>query len=374
MTVVPPRAGSDAEQNLQRNVCRRPRRAALLALTLFFSISFEAIPDARQQQQRRPGAVDQTASVVFAVQRYGPGEEVIDPVVLVGPKGELTAPPVNGDAADEASRANQFIGKFFSAGRKYRLLSGGAEAGSLVVVKYQEPGCTGLTASAKVESPVKLGGQVHALATDSAKLGGRTNARRAPTDAERAAALDLARRAFRANREAATRVAKLKTNNLTAIDLDGDGRAEMVGSYYIEGEFGVESAVYLIAEPKGAAFAPAMTWYARGSEADSQYRRLVDAVDLDGDGTMEVLTQGIYYESHDYMIYKKQGRAWRVVYRGGGGRVLKAVKSDERGAVRRKVKRLPLMPVTHHFDPPDFSTCGNPRRSKSVLQSKVRVL
>ena len=111
----------------------------------------------------------------------------------------------------------------------------------------------------------------------------------------------------------------METNNLTAADLGGDGRAELIGSFIITGEFGVEDALLLIAEPGIDDLAVTLDWYHHGQEADSHYRRLVDVLDLDGDGTSEVIVQGIYYESHDYFIYKKQRGAWHAVYQGGGG-------------------------------------------------------
>ena len=48
-------------------------------------------------------------------------------------------------------------------------------------------------------------------------------------------------------------------------------------------------------------------------------RRFVDQVDIDGDGVAEVIAGGSYYESNDYIIYKRQAGSWRPVYQGGGG-------------------------------------------------------
>jgi hypothetical protein len=42
-------------------------------------------------------------------------------------------------------------------------------------------------------------------------------------------------------------------------------------------------------------------------------------VDFDGDGVGEVIAMGSYYESNDYVIYKRQQGRWRPVYKGGGG-------------------------------------------------------
>ena len=289
--------------------------ARLAAVTAVIFISAASAQTRRDAAARKSAAAEET--VVFAVQKYE-AEAQIDPVAVIT-RGRYTAPPLGGDTALETARFKGFIRDFYRPGRKFRVLFGGGEAGSAEVRKYLEPGCVGMEASVTLQTSARLGGQVAALATNSGALGRGKSTRRAPTEAERAAVLELARRAFRRNKVSAARVEKMETNNLTAADLNGDGRAELIGSFIITGEFGVEDALLLIAEPGIDDFAVTLDWFHHGQEADSHYRRLVDVLDLDGDGTAEVIAQGIYYESHDYFIYKKQRGAWHVVYQGGGG-------------------------------------------------------
>ena len=261
------------------------------------------------------------ASVVFAVKKYDESNVVIDPVVMVT-RGRLAQPPggVANDGTPQAQSAEaEFVRGFYRPGRQFRVLFGGKEAGTVKVLKFEEQGCTGMVASATLQTDARLGGKVEALATDSATLGRGTNTRRAPTPEERAAAIALARKIFGEKRVPQRAIEKLEVDNLTAVDTDADGRHELVGSFVIMGQWGVEHAVFLVAEPKGAGLAPTLSWYHRGQEADAAARRLVDVLDLDGDGAAEIIAQGLYYESHDYMIYKKQRGAWREVYTGGGG-------------------------------------------------------
>lgn len=274
-----------------------------------------AAPPARAQRAAAAAAAEPT--VVFAVSRYE-ARTSIDPVVLVR-GGRYTAPPLGGDTKAEAAAYDGFIKSFYRPGRKYRVLFGGGEAGTVEVLKYEEPGCVGLEATATAQTEVRLGVQVNALATNSAKLGKAAGVRRAPTEAERAAALELARRGLRRHKVSEARVGRMEVNNLTALDLNADGRAELVGSFLVKGEFGVEDALFLVAEPGVDDYAVTLDWFHHGREADAQYRRLVDALDLDGDGTTEIVAQGAYYEGHDYIIYKRARGAWREVYRGGGG-------------------------------------------------------
>ena len=44
----------------------------------------------------------------------------------------------------------------------------------------------------------------------------------------------------------------------------------------------------------------------------------IDVIDLDRDGTAEVIAEGFEIENNFYVIYKRQATAWRPVYKGGG--------------------------------------------------------
>jgi len=233
----------------------------------------------------------------------------------------LTPPPegLDGDEKTTSSPSSKFIAEFYRPGRQYRLLFGGAEAGAVEVVREIEPACVSITANVNVQGSINLGGEVRALATDSRTLGKLSHDCRAPTEAERDAALALARAAYGQQRVPGALVQKMKTINLTAIDLDRDGKTELIGSFEIEGRNFAHHALLMIAELKGDSYQSAMTWYHLGTEASAQSRRLVDVLDLNNDGTAEVIAMGGYYESHDYLIYQKLRGKWRSVYQGGGG-------------------------------------------------------
>ena len=188
--------------------------------------------------------------------------------------------------------------------------------------KALEQGCVGIVAEATAETPARLGGRVKVLATDSQTLGRGAPSRRAPTEAERERAVELARAAYAKNRVAAALAAKMEVVNLTATDLDRDGRFELVGSFLVQKEGGAapeSNALFLIMEPAEGGFKTAWEWFHQGSEDSYEDRHFVDQVDLDGDGVGEVVAMGSYYESNDYVIYKRQQGRWRPVYKGGGG-------------------------------------------------------
>jgi hypothetical protein len=274
-----------------------------------------AAPFTVWSQQRR--ATPPGGNVLFVVKKYE-SNVTMEPIVIYN-RGAFIKPPIDG--SDSTIKA--FVKEYFRAGRQYRLLSGGGEAGTVTVRKYSEPGCVGLVAEAGVETQVRLGGRVQALATDSANVGRAVQgSQRAPTDAERARALELARAAYSKNGVAPALVAKMEVVNLTATDLDRDGKFELIGSFLVEKKEETSPdafTLFIIFEPEGESLKAALTWFHHGYEGEFADRHFVDQVDLDNDGVGEVIAEGTYYESNDYIVYKKQQGRWRGVYQGGGG-------------------------------------------------------
>ncbi|HVF44959.1 MAG TPA: hypothetical protein VM936_18180 [Pyrinomonadaceae bacterium] len=298
----------------------------LLTLALVVSTLAAVSLSRASAQTKRPAkaAAPAAKTVIFAVSKYETNV-TMEPVVVYS-RGVYAKPPTDGDEAT----VKTFVGDYFKPGRQYRVLSGGGEAGTLTVKQYQEPGCVGLNAEVTVNTPARLGGNVQALATNSQTLGKRAASRRAPTDIERVFALMQAQAAYANNRVGAALVKKMEVVNLTATDLDGDGNFELVGSFRIDGKTkpdGVDSYnLFMITTPvadytqqSAQAGKPALVWFHHGGEADYAERKFVDQIDIDGDGVAEVIAGGGYYESNDYIIYKRQAGSWRPVYQGGGG-------------------------------------------------------
>ncbi|HEX8147826.1 MAG TPA: hypothetical protein VF591_11655 [Pyrinomonadaceae bacterium] len=279
-----------------------------------FILSLMACAQAAPLARQKPAGAAQGGTILFAVSKYE-GGVTAEPVVIYR-GGEYVVPPVDDEAGTKS-----FTRAYFPAGRKYRIISGGGEAGTLTVNKALEQGCVGLVAEAAADTQARLGGRVKALATDSQTLGRGAASRRAPADAERARAVELARAAYAKNGVGAALAAKLEVVNLTATDLDRDGRSELVGSFLAkrEGAAPESYTLFLIMEPAEGGFKTAWEWFHKGYEEGYEDRHFVDQVDLDGDGVGEVIAEGTYYESNDYVIYKRQQGRWRPVYKGGGG-------------------------------------------------------
>jgi hypothetical protein len=295
----------------------RPPKLILPALSLAL-ISLLAPPTTLDAQTKPPPRVTSPPGVpvvIFAVKKYDAAVPVqMEPVVIIS-GGKYTPPPL-----DDEAGAKKFTDNYFRPGRTYSVIFGGGQAGNLSVVKNVEPGCVGITAEVQAQTSVRLGGAVQALATGSDKIGAGEGSRRAPTEAERAAALEVARAVYGQRGVGAALVNKMKTENLTATDLDRDGKFDLVGSFQIDAGNYLMHNLFVIFEPlAGGKYKAAWNWYHKGAEGEYEDRKLVDAVDLDGDGTAEVVAEGHYYESNDYVIYKRQAGVWKPIYKGGGG-------------------------------------------------------
>ncbi len=169
----------------------------------------------------------------------------------------------------------------------------------------------GLSASAR------LGGPVRALATSSDSLGKRASARRAPSDAERAAVMTLVKSIYRQNSTPANLISDLKVTNLTATDLDGDGKYEFIGSFTSAAKNKFERDLFLIAKPQGAAMRADLAKFQAYQPPPETFLHSIDFIDhldLDGNGVGEVFAVQGAFDGYSYLIFKKIGGRWREVY------------------------------------------------------------
>jgi hypothetical protein len=298
-------------------VVSRPVRAALALLALALAPPSSPAPNARAQG----GAPAKPSAVVFAVESSG-GEVTIDPILGVGPRGRIVG--AGGEGDDDALK--RFAADYFAAGRKYRLIFGGGDAGAVTVKSAKAGGeCFRTGALVGAQTTANLGGNVMALATDSGTLGKRTTSRREPTAAERAGVEKLARTLLARRRLTPAQLRGLRTINLTATDLDGDGTAELAGTFLVNRGAASAEQLFLLAESKGGRYSAAIANHHPLRAADLPDPALVgeagkggflseillDQLDLDGDGTGELFTFGRSLEGVRYRIYKRTAGRWR---------------------------------------------------------------
>jgi len=248
--------------------------------------------------------------MVFAVSAES-GEGSMDAVVIVDGK-QLRVPFTD----EQKDRQKQIAAEYFAAGRTYRLIFGGGEAGSVTVKKWSE-GCNTVHAEITPSTSAHLGGEVKALATNSDSLGKRASARRAPTEAERAAVLTLVNSIYRQNRTPANLISAIKITNLTATDLDGDGKYEFIGSFTSSAKNKFERDLFLIAKSQGTVMRADLTKFQAYQPPPEEFLHsidFVDQLDLDRNGVGEVFAVQGGFDAYGYLIFKKVAGRWRQVY------------------------------------------------------------
>lgn len=265
--------------------------------------------------------------VIFAVREYtrsgitysAAGKNIkflIEPFAYVG-NGKLENLP-------ESLDQKRFDRAYYANRQRYTLFAGGNPSGT-VSVRQQAFGiqCDGLAAVADVSPPGTVAGMRMGLASNVDFLATQYT-RRAPSAEERAIALKLAQRIYTQNKAPKVVTTKVHVTNITVFQ--GPGRNILVASFtanIINKESAydrsVTHAAFLVAEKIGdAPYRTTLGWFNAGEEAGVQTQDLVDILDIDGNGTPEIVTQFAYYEAVEYHVYRKTDGQWKDFYRNFG--------------------------------------------------------
>ncbi|HEX9458138.1 MAG TPA: hypothetical protein VGA84_03285 [Thermoanaerobaculia bacterium] len=226
----------------------------------------------------------------------------------------------------EPPDTDEFRTRYYRPGRTYHVLVGGAEVGTARVTKEASLGCVSLAASVDVTPPLPKESPI-GLAVGSLRIAPRKQDLYEETDAEEKAFRSLAEKAFRARGVPATLFKDMEGSFLST-DLNGDGKRDLIGSFEAYDHKATDSRDYhrlfLIAMADDAGgYHTEYVWYhllGKGkSENSTETLQLFDTIDLDEDGTDEVIVRNSFYESYEYEILKRAPSGkWTIVYKGGG--------------------------------------------------------
>jgi hypothetical protein len=266
------------------------------------------------------------SAVLFAVSQNN-SRSFIDPIVIIK-DGKYTRPPA-GDAP--TAQLTRFANTYYREGQTYRLLFGGGEAGTVTVKQWNlRKACSRTEADAEIAGESKISGKVMGLATNSKEIGKRSRSRRFPTERERSAAEGLIKKLFKQKGVTEAQITQgFSKVNLTATDLNGDKKAELIATYLVKRLPGGTAAhiLFSILEPDGKTYKVSTSQYGQitardiGSEAmldelgaSALAEVLVDQIDLDKDGTAEVIIADLTKEGVVYKIFKKEKKGWQRAY------------------------------------------------------------
>jgi hypothetical protein len=265
--------------------------------------------------------------VLFAVINRG-SEFAIEPVAMV----TKTPGPCAGcwrlhfeDALRDDVPDDVFAARYYRHGRTYRVLTGGFDAGTATVEKPTMLGCISLAATVKITPP--LPPTWPALAVGSLHVPSRKAYRLEPAAAEEKAMSRLARRELSKRGLPPPLLAKLEQTDFLSPDLNHDGRRDLIGSFEVKDESRRTPDYYRIfliaaADDAGGYRAEYVGYFRLNTaqnENGTQAVTVVDTLDLDEDGTDEVITSTQGYEGNEYQILKRgHNGKWTIIYRGGG--------------------------------------------------------
>ena len=272
------------------------------------------------QKRTKPQPV-KPKPIVFAVLNDG---KTLEPIGEID-KGELVA-TVNG--GDDAKKIANFTKTYYKPKTVYNLIFGGASNGTVTVkTSNSKSDCAKNLAEISVQSAkAKLKGFVMSLATNEKIEKTNSGVRRLPTASERAEIESLVRAEFAKQGVAARGLGNLKYYNLTALDVDTDGNAEMVGSFWLESSAKERNLLFFIAEKNS------VDNYKFGY---SEYRKvtsdeimsgelkdldelggelLLDTLEYNGDKAAEIFTINKAFEGNNFHAYSRKDGKWTRVF------------------------------------------------------------
>jgi len=265
-------------------------------------VLINAAPNGAYSQTRRQ-------SIIFAVSSES-GDASMDAIAILD--GKTLRAPYQDDEKDHQRFGDQYL----AAGTVYRLMFGGGEAGTVTVNKWGL-GCETLHAQATLKTTARIGGKVWALATNSELLGKRPSSRRAPTASERAAVMTLMKSIYSQHRTPVDLIESIKVSNLTATDLNGDGKYEIIGSFALAAKNKFERDLFLIATPQATGMRAEFVKfqaYQPPPEGFLSSIDFIDQLDIDGDGVAEVFATGGGFDGYALLVFKKVNGQWRQIY------------------------------------------------------------
>lgn len=298
-------------------------RKTFFAATAFSLLTF-ALLAAPIFAQKKKVAKKTVKPIIFAVLNDG---KTLEPIAVID-KGKLTQAS---DGGDETAKLNAFVKTYYQPKATYRLVFGGADEGTVTIKKSTaESDCGRNMADATtVAKTAKLGGMVMALATSAPVDKTAKVIRRKPTPAERAEIETLVRAEFAAQKISSSALKNLRYHNLTALDVDRDGTAELVGSYWVENAPKERALLFFIADKTGAKYSFGFSEFQAFKESEMMegssiealengvYNELLlDTLEYTGDRVGEIFTYKQGLEGAGFNAYSREKGKWVRVFEG----------------------------------------------------------
>jgi uncharacterized membrane protein len=253
-------------------------------------------------------------NVIFAVLNDG---RTLEPLAKIE-NGKLMQTVSGGD---DGEILKAFSKTYYKPKTVYNLIFAGNIAGTVSVIKNDPTAeCSTNLASATTKSTkAKLKGFVMGLATNM-KPTKTFGTRRMPTPAERAAVEKLVSAEFAKNKVSAK---TLRSHNLTALDVDKDGKMEFVGTYWVTTSATERALLFFIADSvRGGKLSigfnvfrnikkdEVMSGEINALDEGVYHELLLDILDYNNDGVAEIFTYSQGFEGASFSVYRRNEGTW----------------------------------------------------------------
>lgn len=290
----------------------------MFIISMFFSADLFAQSRIKKDSKKRA-----PERVIFAIENSDPyGALLIEPVVIID-RGRFIQ-PIGFDVEEDNVKYQQFISNYYKKGTSYPILFGGSKLGTVIIDEQIDAGCSSI-AKVQLKTSINVEGETRVLATTSHSTRVRKSFRRGADQSEKSAMLLLAEKIYQEKGIPKDQLKNISIVSLDAIDFNGDGKAELAGSFTIGEEVTQNRPVlfrlFIVAERQNTTYKASLSLYNEAPESgtDIWQELFVDQIDLDGDGIDELIIKEINTSRNTgYLIYKKKHGQWIKIYEGGG--------------------------------------------------------
>ncbi len=207
-------------------------------------------------------------------------------------------------------------------GERLPLFVKGQRQGNVRIEKVMQFQCDSSAALVSAEPALHLPKNSIALATSAEGVRPHANRQRQANAKYRQYAQELAIEAFRKHAVPEGLAKDIKINHLIVTGIDNSDSEFLVGSLSVEDKCALYQ-VFLIGKIGASGATTELTRYHKGTDltegTDSEDVSFADQLDLDGDGTDEIVVEVWGYESEEFGIYKRRNGSWSQVHVGGEG-------------------------------------------------------
>lgn len=278
----------------------------------------------------------QEKNILFIVERHADGSGwYVEPIAeyRFGRFSEAVTHPSEMEEGGSGGNGEYkaFSLDYFPPGKTYPLFHLNQQLG-LVSVKEADTNyaCLQLVASCEIRysGTRTIEPETRGLATNDSVRRERIPTMRPTTSSDTLEALKYAKFYYSSQRASGALQKSIHVSRIRAIDINGDGTVELIADCEAtqaikEKEYSWEKiailTVILTQATDGKWKEVYSTFYVSKDESDARRIETLDVIDMDNDGSLEIVMKNYFYESWNYTIVAKQNGKWKEVFNGAGG-------------------------------------------------------